>query len=107
LAKIGWAQKADVEAYETLFAAIFAAFKKAQPDRDLETLANGAFFQVQEFLRSGFLVQFRDRLLQSTYLKPVGTIADERRRIQDGLAARIGHSLGQALHKARMGVREG
>jgi cellulose synthase operon protein C len=107
LAKIGWAQKTDVEAYETLFAAIFAAFNKAQPDRDLETLANAAFFQVQKFLRGGFLVQFRDRLLQSTYLKPAGTIADEGRRIQDVLAARIGHSLGQALHKARMGVREG
>jgi hypothetical protein len=106
LAKIGWAQKPNIEAYETLFAAIFVAFKKAQPECDLEALAAVAFFQVQEFLRRRSLVQFRDKLIHSTYLEPVVTIADEVRIIRERLAAQVGHSLGRAIQKAKLEGQE-
>jgi hypothetical protein len=101
LAKLGWPLKPDDEAYEALFTKIFAAFKKAQPDRDLEMTANIVFGRIQEFLRSRFLPQFLDRLLQSTSMKSVEAIADEGRQIQRGLVARIGQTLGRALEKAR------
>jgi hypothetical protein len=55
LAKLGWPLKPNDEAYEALFTKIFAAFKKAQPDRDLEMTTNIVFGRIQEFLRSRFL----------------------------------------------------
>lgn len=100
LVQIGWAQKPSNEAFEALFTAIFSAFKKAQPARDLEPLAAAAFVKVHRFLGSRFEAQFRDRLLQSTNLTPVATVAAQVRRIQKGLAAQIGGSLGEAVRKA-------
>ena len=101
LAKLGWPLKPDVGSYEALFTATFTAFKEAQPDRDLELITNIVFGSVQEFVRSRFIPQFRDRLLQSTSMKGVAAIADEGRQIQRGLVAQIGQTLGRALEKAR------
>src|SRR5439155_569248 len=70
LVKIGWPFKPNVEAYEALFTAIFATFRKVQPDRDLEFIANIIFTAVQEFIRNRFIRQFCESLLQSTSLKP-------------------------------------
>lgn len=100
LAKIGWPLKPDAEAYENLFAAVFIAFKKAQPDRDLELIANIVFATVQEFLRSRFMPNFFDTLLQSTCLTPVAAIANKVREIRKGLVAQIGEALGSALKRA-------
>jgi hypothetical protein len=67
----------------------------------LELIGNIMFGSVQEFLRSRFIPQFRDRLLQSTSMKGVAAIADEVRQIQRGLIAQIGQTLGRAIEKAR------
>jgi len=101
LAKVSWLQKPDVEAFERLFAAIFAAFAKAQPNLDLEAIGNVIFAAVQDFLRQRFEVRFRDELRSSTYMRSVGVIVQEQRSIYRGLAAQIGNSLGQALRKAQ------
>ena len=85
---------------EALFTAIFATFRKVQPDRDLELITNMIFAAVQEFIRSRFIRQFCDSLLQSTSLKPVEAIADEGRQIQSGVIGQIGQTLGRALQKA-------
>lgn len=98
LAKIGWRQKPDVEAFERLFAAVFAAFAKAQPNLDLEAVGNVIFGAVQDFLRQRFEARFRDELGGSTYMTPVGVIVQEQRSIYRGLVSQIGNSLGQALH---------
>ena len=104
LAKVSWPQKPDVEAFERLFAAIFAAFAKAQPNLDLEAIGNVIFAAVQDFLRQRFEVRFRDELRSSTYMRSVGVIVQEQRSIYRGLAAQIGNSLGQALRKAQSNV---
>jgi cellulose synthase operon protein C len=101
LAKLGWPQKPNVEAFERLFTAIFAAFAKEQPDLDLEAIANVMFAAVQVFLRQRFDVRFRDQLCESTYLKPGAAIARETRSIYQDLVTQIGSSLGHALRKGQ------
>jgi hypothetical protein len=107
LAKIGWAQKPEDEAFERLFAAIFAAFAKAQPTLDVEALGNAIFGVVQAFLRQRFEVRFRHGLGGTTYMTPVGSIVDENRMTYHGLISRVGNSLGQALNKARSETTSG
>jgi len=63
----GWAVKPSVEEFITLFAAIFTAFTKVQPDRDIEAFANSAFSRAQRLIRSRFFIaRFPDELRQST-----------------------------------------
>jgi hypothetical protein len=101
LAKVGWSQKPNVEAFERLFTAIFTAFAKAQPNLDLEGVGNVIFGAVQDFLHQRFEIRFRDELAWSTYMTPASVIIKEQRSIYHGLVVQIGQSLGQALHKAR------
>ena len=100
LAKIGWPLKPDTGSFEAFFTAIFTAFKKAQPDRDLNLIANVVFAGVQEFLRGRFIPQFRDMLLLYSSMMPVEAIAAKGREIQRGLVAQIGQALGRALKGA-------
>jgi hypothetical protein len=57
----GWAAKPSDEVFITLFASIFAAFVKLQPDRHIEAVANAAFSSTQRLIRSRlFIARFRD-----------------------------------------------
>jgi len=99
LAQIAWAQKPNDEVFETLFVAIFAAFKKAQPEADLKGFAQVASASLIQFVRSRFDGPFQDLLRRSTYLTPVGDIAAEVQAIEERVVARIGLALGKALQK--------
>jgi hypothetical protein len=104
LAQISWAQKPekpDDEAFGTFFAAIFVAFKKAQPECDLQVLADVVSAPLLRFVRSSFDGPFRELLRRSTYKTPVANIVAEVHAIQERVVARIGIALGLALQKAR------
>jgi hypothetical protein len=103
LAQIACAQnpeKPDGEAFVTLFAAIFVAFKKAQPECDLQVLADVVSTPLLRFVRSRFDGPFQELLRGSTYKTPVANIVAEVHAIQERVIARIVHALAQALLKA-------
>jgi hypothetical protein len=101
LARIAWGQKPNDEAFETLFVAIFVAFKKAQPECDLQGLAEVASTTLMQFVRSRFDGPFQDLLRRSTYMTPVRNIVAEVHAVEERVAARVGIALDRALQKAR------
>lgn len=100
-AQIAWAQKLDSKQFKTLFVAIFVAFKQAQPECDLQGLADLASARVMQFVRSRLDRAFQDLLRQSTYMTPVGNIVAEVHAIEERTAARVRIALDWALQKAR------
>jgi hypothetical protein len=103
----GWAEKASVEAFGTVFTSIFAAFKKAQPDRDIEAFANAAFFRTQKNIRTTlFLARFRDELLRTSYLTPVEAIVEEMRELPERVIKQIAQVLAGALKEAQEQSRQ-
>jgi hypothetical protein len=100
LMQTGWAEKPSIDAYENLFAAIFAAFKKAQPQTDPQMLANAAFAKVRQALLRPYRGVFRRKLLKSTYLTPVNTVSAEAWRAPERIAKQIMEALGRALGRA-------
>ena len=95
----GWAEKPTTEAYENVFAAIFAALKKAQPQRDLQALANSAFIKVQHALLRLYRNFFRSQLLQSTYLTPVSVVSATAWVSPQRIRTQVADALGSALGK--------
>jgi hypothetical protein len=93
----GWREKPDVEAYQLFFAAVFKAFRLAQPQLDLNAFLRAAIARVLEYLRMRASVQFQSHLLDSTNLTPVETIARRVSMAVDRLSLEIMQSLGQSL----------
>jgi cellulose synthase operon protein C len=98
----GWVVSPTPGAFRNLFAAIFLAFKKAQPDRDTEALANAAFSRAQRIIRRNVLrAHLPDRLQRSTYLTPVATIVAELDEVPKQTIRLIAQHLIAALSNAK------
>jgi hypothetical protein len=97
-----WALSPNAETFGRLFTAIFAAFKKAQPDRDIEAYANAAFSRAQGIIRRNVLrARLPDQLRQSTFLTPVTTIIAGLSELPDKTIKLIGQVLAEALLNAK------
>ena len=98
----GWAISPSPGAFQDLFAAIFIAFKKAQPERDIGALADAAFSRAQWIIRMNVLgSHLRARLQQSTYLTPVAVVFAELHLVTQRTIRSIAQLLDAALRNAQ------
>jgi hypothetical protein len=103
LAQISWAlnpQKPDDGDFESLLTAIFVAFKKAQPEYDLQALADVVSAPLLRCVRSSFDGPFRELLRRSTDMTPVTSVVAGVHATQERVVARIVQAFAQALLKA-------
>jgi tetratricopeptide (TPR) repeat protein len=104
LIRIGWLEKPNIDAFESIFFTIFCAFKKAQPKCDLTMLIDVVAAELLQLLWRGCLVvskkQVQDRLLNSTSIVPADVaLAGPREAVRE-VAREIAEVLSRALHKA-------
>jgi hypothetical protein len=98
IAQFGWLEKSDVTSYVGVFRAIFKAFRRAQPDRDLSKLvfSIGAVLQ-QRFRGNSFRSILKSSLLGSTFHVPASHIVAAVIAAADKTAAGLTYGLHSAL----------
>ena len=101
LVRVAWAEKPDDREYEDFFTALFAAFRRADPQRDLGSLAQIGFSNLQAVLRRELLkARLAEELRNSTYLTPVPVAMKEVDQLRRRVVSRIGRCLRNAINRA-------
>ena len=101
LMKHSWRAAPDKRVLVSVWTAIFAAFRRAQPDRDLIQLANEVIAALApQFQCNVHRAMFRRRLMESTVHTPVDAIIGEVNKVVERLLERMAKVFEQAIAKS-------
>jgi tetratricopeptide (TPR) repeat protein len=102
LIRVIWGEKPNSELFESLFIAVFSAFKKTQPNRDLAQLIKIVLVDLHQLLWRNYLAaakkEVMNELLGTTV--PASIVLANRRAAIRQIALEISEVVIGALHKA-------
>jgi hypothetical protein len=103
LVQFGWPQKPSRAAYVDLVAVLFGAFRRLQPQRDLDTLINTVLSSVQARLRSnGYRVFLKKQLLNNVPSISAKALVNGITQAADEIFEPIAEAVIAGLAKARL-----